>query len=270
MAPTIGLQLYTLHRELSEPGSRRGLLEQVAALGVESVEPYAVVLPNRTRAQRLEDARSLKADIDAAGLAVSSVHNPIPGPADADWLFEALAELGAPIAVVPVPEGLAGFPRDAFADAETPARYGERLSALVDVAERHGMRVGYHNHEFEWAPLPDGRLGYDVLWEHTDPRVVAEVDLYWAQGAGQAPADVVAKLGPRVELVHVKDGHAPAERPPQQVAPGSGIVALEDALVAGTAVTTHIIEADAVAGGGDVMAYIRDGVAWLRGRQIAT
>jgi len=93
------------------------------------------------------------------------------------------------------------------------------------------------------------------------------VDLYWAQGAGQTPADVVAKLGARVELVHVKDGHAPAERPPQQVAPGSGVVALDDALVAATAVTTHIIEADAVADDGDVMAYVRDGAAWLRGRR---
>jgi sugar phosphate isomerase/epimerase len=266
VAPTIGLQLYTLHRLLAEPGRRRGLLEEAAALGVGSVEPYAFSLPTRTRAERLEDARSLRADIDAAGLAVSSVHNPIPGPADADWLFEALGELGAPIAVVPVPEGLAGFTRDAFADADTTKRYGERLSALADVAERHGARVGYHNHDWEWAALPDGRLGYDVLWEHTDPRVVAEVDLYWAQAAGRSPADVVTKLGARVELVHVKDGHAPAERPPQQVAPGSGVVALEDALVAGKAVTTHIIEADAVADDGDVMAYVRDGAAWLRGR----
>jgi sugar phosphate isomerase/epimerase len=267
VAPTIGLQLYTLHRLLAEPGRRGALLEEAAALGVESVEPYAAVLPNRTRAQRLDDVRALKSDIDGAGLAVSSVHNPIPGPDDADWLFEAIGELGAPIVVVPVSEGLAGFPRDAFADADTIKRYGERLSALADVAEAHGARVGYHNHEWEWAELPDGRLGYDVLWEHTDPRVVAEVDLYWAQGAGQTPADVVAKLGARVELVHVKDGHAPAERPPQQVAPGSGVVALDDALVAATAVTTHIIEADAVADDGDVMAYVRDGAAWLRGRR---
>jgi sugar phosphate isomerase/epimerase len=235
--PAIGLQLYTLR---GVPGDRRALLERVAALGVETVEAYGIDL---AADDRLAQARALRADVEAAGLALSSVHAALP--ADAARCFEALAETGAPILVVPTTDALAGFDRDALAAPDGVARYAERLSELADVAAGHGARVGYHNHWWEWP-------GYDALWEQTDPRVLAEVDLYWAQAAGQAPAEVVTRLGARVELVHVKD----------DVALGTGDVALAGALRAGTMITTAIIEADEVAG--DPFDYVRTGVAWLR------
>jgi sugar phosphate isomerase/epimerase len=229
------------------------VLERVGALGVEGVEPYGF--------GDLADARALRAEADAAGLAIPSVHGSIP-LRDADRFFAALGEAGAAVAVLPVPEALDGFDRDAFASADGVARFAEALSGLAEVAERHGARVGYHNHWWEWAPLPGGGTAYDALWERADPRVLAEVDLYWAQVAGQVPAEVVARLGPRAELVHVKDG---AGRPDEaQVAPGSGAIGLEEALAAGAGtITARIIEADRV--DGDPMDYIAAGVAWLRG-----
>jgi sugar phosphate isomerase/epimerase len=253
MTRTIGLQLYTLRDHLTD---RAAILERVAGLGVQSVEPYGFARPELTRAERLAEARALKEDVESAGLTISSVHTAMPGPDDAGWFFEALAEAAVPIAIAPVPEALAGFARDAFEDAETVARYGERLSALAEVAERSGARVGYHNHWWEWP-------AYDALWEHCDPRVLAEVDLYWAQAAGQVPAEVVSKLGARVELVHVKDGPATLEFPPQQTTPGTGAVALADALAAGASITTCVIEADDLAPGADVFDFIAGAVEWL-------
>ena len=267
MARTIGLQLYTLRDDLAAPAARAAVLERVAGLGVESVEPAGFDRPDLTGPERLADARALRAELASAGLGLSSVHTALPAAQAADGVFEALVEAGASIAVLPVPQGLEGFDRDVFADPDGIARYAEALGRLADVAARHGARVGYHNHWFEWTRLPDGRTGYDTLWGETDERVLAEVDLYWAQAAGQVPADVVARLGRRVQLVHVKDGPGTTEQPPQQVAPGGGAVPLGAALEAGAAVTTEIIEADAVAGGGDPYDYIRQAVAWLRDRR---
>jgi sugar phosphate isomerase/epimerase len=254
----IGLQLYTLKALLSTPGSRPGVLERVAALGVESVEPYGFGDP--------ADARALREETAAAGLAISSVHGAIP--ADPSPFFAALAETGVPVAVLPVPEALAGFTRDALASADGVARFAEALSRLAEVAEAEaGARVGYHNHWWEWAELPGGGTGYDALWEQADPRVVAEVDLYWAQAAGQSPAAVVSALGERVQLVHVKDGPGTMDGAPN-VALGTGSIALEDALAAGPAtLAAHVIEADAV--DGDPLAYIAAGVDWLRERRAA-
>jgi sugar phosphate isomerase/epimerase len=254
MAPAIGLQLYTLKEHLAAPASRAGVLERVAALGVESIEPYGF-------GASLADARALREEARAAGLAISSVHAAIP--ADPGPLFAALAEAGASIAILPAPEALAGFERDVFASADGVARFAEALSRLAEVAASHGARVGYHNHWWEWAELPGGGAAYDGLWEQTDPRVLAEVDLYWAQAAGQSPATAVERLGARVELVHVKDGPGRVETPQHQVAPGSGAIALDEALRAGEAtITTHVIEADAV--DGDVFGYVAAGAAWLR------
>jgi sugar phosphate isomerase/epimerase len=269
MTASIGLNLYTLRGPLAERGSRPRLLERVAALGVESVEPYGFAPPDRSPWEALAEARALRAEIDAAGLAVSSVHSPIPEPEQAGPFFESLTEIGAPIAVVASPEGLRGFTRDdTFGDADRVARFAERLSRLAEVAAAHGARVGYHNHWWEWTSLADGRVAWDVLWEQADPRVIAEVDLYWAQAAGQVPAEVVSRLGARVELVHVKDGPGVVEALPEQVAPGGGEVALDAALRAGEAtIRAQVIEADRVAGDGDPFAYVEAGVAWLRGRR---
>jgi sugar phosphate isomerase/epimerase len=257
MPASIGLQLYTLKHVLARPGTRPGVLERVAALGVESIEPYGF--------GDLADARALRAEAGAAGLAISSVHGAIAG--DAGPFFEALGEAGAGIAVLPVPEALDGFTRDAFASADGVARFAEALSRLADVAEASGARVGYHNHWWEWAKLPGGGTAYDALWEQADPRVLAEVDLYWAQAAGQVPAEVVTRLGERVALVHVKDGPGVPDAP--QVPPGTGDIALDAALRAGDGtIGAEILEADGV--DGDPFDYIEAGVAWLRVRTRAT
>jgi sugar phosphate isomerase/epimerase len=234
----IGLQLYTLR---GERAPLRALVERAARLGVECVEGYGIDLAGPDRLAR---ARDLRADVESAGLELSSLHAAVPVGA-AERCFEALEETGARILVLPTTDALGGFARDALDDPDGVARYAERLSELADVAARFGARVGYHNHWWEWP-------GYDALWERADPRVLAEVDLYWAYRAGQDPAALVARLGSRVELVHVKD----------DVAPGSGDVPLAGALAAGGAITTAIIEADDV--DGDVWDYVSGGVAWLR------
>ena len=56
------LQLYTVREELA--GDRRGALARIAAFGYAAVEPFNV----------LDDPAGLRADLDAAGLAVCSMH----------------------------------------------------------------------------------------------------------------------------------------------------------------------------------------------------
>ncbi|MFI6542450.1 sugar phosphate isomerase/epimerase family protein [Streptomyces prunicolor] len=264
--PDIGLQLYTLMNALED---RPATLARIAGLGVTAVEPFRLGRTELTRAARLAEARSLKTDIDAAGLTVSSTHARLPDAEDPGWFFEEMAEAGVPIAIASTPEALPGFTRDALVSAEGVRRYADRLNALAKAAAAHDLRVGYHNHYWEWTPLDDGRYGYDVLWDALDPSIVAEVDLYWAQTAGQVPADVVARLGERVELVHVKDG--PAVRGEPQVAAGQGSVALADALDAGRdTIRVHIIEADGIAEGADIFDLVAESVAWLKRRQGVT
>src|SRR5690606_20326775 len=55
-----------------------------------------------------------------------------------------------------------------------------QLNQFGTAARAHGIRVGYHNHDFEFAPLPGGGTGMELLLAETDPELVDfELDLYW-------------------------------------------------------------------------------------------
>jgi sugar phosphate isomerase/epimerase len=85
----------------------------------------------------------------------------------------------------------------------------QRLAADLNTIGRQcqdaGITIGYHNHDFEFAPL-DGTKGYDVLLEETDPDVVTfELDFYWmAQAGGDIMTYLDSNPG-RFRLCHVKD-----------------------------------------------------------------
>ena len=260
--PLVGVQLYTVRSTLKQ--DRPAVLHQLAALGIDGVEPFGLGDPGLTHAQRTVNARRLRADIDGAGLSVSSTHTYLPDPVLSDWLFDEIAEVGAPVAVAAVPESVLGFPRDSLLEVDSISRYADRLNRIAAAAATHGIRIGYHNHSFEWAEV-DQRPGYERLFDLLDPAILAEVDLYWAQTAGQVPAEVVTRLGARVELVHVKDGPAVVGAP--QVPAGSGEVALDAALTVGSSIKWHILELDDVAPGVDVIDTVAAGVAWLAARQ---
>jgi sugar phosphate isomerase/epimerase len=68
-----------------------------------------------------------------------------------------------------------------------------------------GLKLAYHNHAAEFAPL-EGTTGYDVLVKEVDPKLVdMELDIYWATFAEQNPVALFAKYPGRFALWHVKD-----------------------------------------------------------------
>jgi sugar phosphate isomerase/epimerase len=105
----------------------------------------------------------------------------------------------------------------------------------------HGVVFGYHNHEFEFAEI-DGRSAYDIMFEELDPSIILELDTYWAQAAGQDPAELVQKLGKRAPLLHLKDGEADiVRRDAPQVALGEGKVDIDGIVAAGGDHTEYLV-----------------------------
>ncbi len=63
-----------------------------------------------------------------------------------------------------------------------------------------------HDHNWEFATHGDGRTGFDILMQHTEPKnVVSQLDLYWATFAGADPVQLIEDYGNRIQLFHVKD-----------------------------------------------------------------
>jgi sugar phosphate isomerase/epimerase len=185
----IGVQLYTLRDETAR--DMPGTLRKLAALGYGAVEFAGYGSASPTEIRQVLDNEG----IIAIGAHVALV--------DLETrLHQALAEcqiLGCEYAVVPwVPESWRGSPADV-------SRLCERLNSLGELCRAEGIRLGYHNHAVEFAPL-DGTTAWDILARETSPELVdLELDLYWAAQAGADPAAVLRRDRSRVRLVHAKD-----------------------------------------------------------------
>lgn len=74
-------------------------------------------------------------------------------------------------------------------------------------AKQNGLQLTYHNHNFEWDPI-EGTTGFDLLLDRMDGDLVPfELDLFWAQIAGQDARKTMNKISDRVELLHLKQLH---------------------------------------------------------------
>ncbi len=186
----LGVQLYTV-RSLMEKSVER-TLAQVAEAGYSEVE-FAGYF-GRTPAQVADRLAQY-------GLTSPSAHVGLPEMRGADWPrhVETAARIGQTWLV------LAWIPDADRASVEKYKAVGDSLLAAAEVAKKAGVRVGYHNHDFEFAPL-GASCGLDVLLEHTKGTdIIFELDLYWATKASADPLAYFAKWPGRFPLVHVKD-----------------------------------------------------------------
>lgn len=84
--------------------------------------------------------------------------------------------------------------------------FADRLNRAGEIGRKANVSIGYHNHGFEFEPLPDGRRPLDVLMARTDPSLVRlELDVFWVGITGANPVDLLRQYKGRVALVHLKD-----------------------------------------------------------------
>jgi sugar phosphate isomerase/epimerase len=242
------LQLYTLRDVL--PTGRAEVLRRVAEFGYGAVEPYDV----RT------DPEQLRADLDKAGLAVCSVHSNILGE-EADAMLRGTSVLGAGTVIVPWADP------ERFADADAVATLAAALNQAAVKAADQGLRLGYHNHDFELSSVVGGRPALEVLADALDPAVILEVDTYWAAVGGQDVPALLRRLGDRVRYLHVKDGPAISREDDMMVAVGSGRMPVADILAACPSAEWHVVELDRCAT--DMLTAVGDSLAWLAEHDLA-
>ena len=235
------VQLYTVREQLA--GGRPAVLAQIAAFGYGAVEPYDV----RT------DPGRLRTELDQAGLTACSVHGQVLGDGDGDAVFAGAAMVGADTVIVP------WVPPARFASADDIAALAKELNEAAARAAGHGLRLGYHNHDFELSSVIGGRPGLELLAGALDDSVILEVDTYWAAVGGQDVAALLGRLGDRVRYLHVKDG--PVTKDDPMTAVGSGRMPVADILAACPSAEWHVVELDTCAT--DMITAVGDSLAWL-------
>jgi sugar phosphate isomerase/epimerase len=223
VTPQIAVQLYSL-RERAAAGFGQ-VLADVADIGYPNVELSGLydLSPLQLR-QRATDL----------GLTICSAHIQLPDGDAGKMRLEELAILG-------VPTAYCSLRAEHYTTPDLIARAAERLNQGSSFAAEHGIRLGYHNHWWEFDRTDSGCTGYDLLISALDPALALQIDLYWAAVARMNVPSLLSRLGDRVESVHVKDGPLIIDAP--MTAVGEGSVDIPAALAA-TAAPWHIVELD--------------------------
>ncbi len=199
----LGVQLYTV-RDLFEQDAR-ATLEAIAQIGFKDVETAGLF------EHKAEDVR---ATLDDLGLTSRSGHVRLPALRDGlESDMEAAKILGQDrlyLGWIPEEERtLDGY--RALADL---------LNERGATAAEQGIKLGYHNHDFEFFDQ-DGETGYDILLDRTDPTLVdMEIDFFWVADAGVDPLALFDKAARRFSACHLKDRSAAGD----MVAVGDGLI----------------------------------------------
>jgi sugar phosphate isomerase/epimerase len=88
---------------------------------------------------------------------------------------------------------------------EAYQRLGAALTEASDKAKAQGMQVGYHNHDFEFVPLENGELPFDIIFQGASPDVVMQVDTGNAMHGGGDPMPFFENYPGRLKTVHLKE-----------------------------------------------------------------
>ena len=188
----IALQLYSVRKDCAD--DLAGTLKAVAEMGYEGVE-FAGYYGH--------SAEDVKAMLDDVGLPAVGAHLPL-NTMLGDNLEETVRfqkVLGNSYLVVP------GLSAERTA---TRAAWIETAGIFSDIArslEPLGMRVGYHNHVTEFAPL-EGELPWDTFFSNASPEVIMQIDTGNAMYGGGDPIPCLARYPGRATTVHLKEHSA--------------------------------------------------------------
>jgi sugar phosphate isomerase/epimerase len=242
-ATPLGIQLYSVRDDIG-PGQLDGTLARLAALGFTHVEPYDI----------LSDTEGLVGALRRNGLWATTAHADVVN-LDEMAILDAAARLGVETVIVPWVES------DTIADRAGVEKLAEAINAAAGRADECGIRIGYHNHDFEFALKIDGAPAYELLVDLLDPRVVLELDVYWAGVGGADVFELLPRLGDRVRYLHVVHDREPGNDRPVLGVDATGRM---DEVLALAAESLELPVIEVVAHHGDVFPLVESNAAYFR------
>lgn len=240
----IGVQLYSLRTEA--PNGIEAMLKKVSAMGYEQVELHTLYDMQ---------AKDLKALLDKHNLTAPSTHRGFDLiKNDVDGTIADAKALGLELVIVP------WLDIKKYNSGEKWRAFASELNGIGKKMRKHGVQLAYHNHEFEFQPLADGTIPFDVLLENTQPEYVAlQMDLFWAVKAGKDPVAYIEAHPGRIVSCHVKDMTKDGE----MTEVGSGIIDFAAIFAAGSknGLKYYIVEHDKPA---DPFASVKSSIDHLK------
>ena len=205
-----GIQLYTVRESMAKDVP--GTLRAIAGIGYKEVE-FAGYGDH--------SAQQVRGLLDDLGLKSPSSHvNAVIMRDDPMSLIEMATAVGNDYVTV---AWLDPKDRQSLDDYR---RWAESFNHVGEVCRENGIRLAYHNHEFELLPM-DGQLPFDILLSETDPALVDfELDMFWVREAGQDIVSILNRAPGRFTMAHIKD----MDEQGNMVEVGTGVIDFESIL----------------------------------------
>lgn len=193
MKPIMGIQLYTLRDFIQNAEDFDATLARLSAMGVTDVQISAIGdIPAEIQKEILEKHQ----------IRVCVTHKSF------DRMQNDLAGLIAEHKCIGCDAlGLGSCPGDYRSSAEKAREFIAAAGKIAKTLRENGMTFNYHNHDFEFQPLPDCEKNLmDLLIEETDPDSFHFIpDVAWIHYAGADPVAVLRRLKGCVKVLHFKD-----------------------------------------------------------------
>lgn len=184
----IAIQLYSVRDDMA--ADFEGTLKKVKALGYDAVE-FAGLYG--------KSAAEVKKMCEEIGLVPLSAHVPFIDMMNDLSLLDVYAEIGCKFVVIPYLTEEYRPGNEKFADVIEGAK------VLGKKANELGMKLCYHNHDFEFVKV-DGEYALDILYKEVSADLLqTELDTCWVNVGGENPADYLRKYAGRAEILHLKD-----------------------------------------------------------------
>ena len=184
----IGVQLYCVRRELA--GRFDETMESVARIGFQGVE-FADYFGR--------SAKQLRKSLDDNGLKCCGTHIVLP-----DMLGDKLKETVEFNLTIGNPYLIVRWLDESF--RSTPQAFQKTVQLFREVGDNlkpHGLRVGYHNHDYIFRKF-DGQMLWNILADGTPKQVVLQFDTGNAAECGVSAVELLERNPGRTATIHVK------------------------------------------------------------------
>ncbi len=186
-----GLQLYSVREDLKD--DLVGVLREISLLGYHGVEFYGEKPASGKKLQNL--LKEFK--LECCGWHYWGDPFKLKEETFLKETVELYQQVGNKYLII------SSLPEKYRDSAEGWQQAAELLNELGEKLAEYNIRVGYHNHDFEFKAI-QGKTPWDILLEGTDPGIIMQLDTGNAFKGGADLLQVMEKNAARAETIHLK------------------------------------------------------------------
>jgi len=186
----VAVQVYSVREDAEKDFA--GTMKKLKEIGYDGVELAG--LYGHTPAE-------IRQALDEVGIPAISAHVPyVELLADPKGTIAAYKEIGCRYIAFPYLNDDVRHGTPVFEDTLKQMRH------ICEIAKEMGIPMLYHNHDFEFEKVEDGRYALDYMYETVSADLLqTELDTCWVKVSGEDPAAYVKKYTNRSPVVHLKD-----------------------------------------------------------------